>query len=97
MNNYIYIIFIKNLFYIIPISNKDFTEEIAEREIFIRFINIVLNLLNSKERLVMLYRIADINQAFIANNLNLASNLVKKELLLTNLPNIKLFIKRNLL
>lgn len=63
---------------VIPASSSDFTEEIAEREVFIRFINIVLNLLEPRERLIMLYKIADITQRYIAKTLNISQSYISR-------------------
>jgi len=63
---------------VIPASSSDFTEEIAERDVFIRFINIVLNLLEPRERLIMLYKIADITQHYIAKTLNISQSYISR-------------------
>lgn len=67
---------------IIPSSDKDFTEEIANRESFIKFISIVLNLLESRERLIILYEISGATQEIIAEKFNITqsyiSRLIKK-------------------
>lgn len=63
---------------IIPSSEKDFTDEITERETFINFINIILNLLQPRERLIMLYEISGTSQKFIAENLNISQSNVSR-------------------
>ena len=43
----------------------DFTDEITSSDLFEKLINIVLNCLSPKERLVMLYRISNVKQSEI--------------------------------
>lgn len=62
----------------IPSSEKDFTEELAETEIFIKCISIILNLLESKERLIMLYEIAGNTQKDIAKKLNISQSYISR-------------------
>lgn len=59
-------------------SPGDFTEELASDEIFENFINIVLNCLTKKERLIMLYRIANVNQQEIANEINISQSYISR-------------------
>ena len=59
-------------------SPGDFTEEISTIELFEKFINIVLNYLSSKERLVMLYQIANVNQADIAKLVNVSQSYISR-------------------
>lgn len=62
----------------IPISTKDFTEVIEEKEIFIKLINIILNLLEQKERIVMLYAISGVKQDYIAKTLNISQSYISR-------------------
>lgn len=62
----------------IPSSDKDFTEEILESENFIKIISIILNLLEPRERLIMLYGIAEANQSVIAEALNISQSYVSR-------------------
>ena len=62
----------------IPNSDKDFTEVIEENEIFIKFISIILNLLESRERLIMLYKIAGIKQSFVAEIFNISQSYISR-------------------
>lgn len=52
----------------------DFTEEITSNDLFEKLINIVLNCLSSKERLVMLYKIANVNQKSIGKMANISQS-----------------------
>lgn len=63
---------------IIPITDEDFTEKIAESEIFIQFISIILNLLKPKERLLLLHEIAGTNQRSIAKILNFSQSYISR-------------------
>ena len=62
----------------IPNSDEDFTEKIVEMEVFIKFISIVLNLLSSKERLVMLHEIAGTKQKVIGKKFNLSQSSISR-------------------
>lgn len=57
---------------------QDFTEEVEENDIFIKIINIILNLLKSRERLIMLYKISGASQSFIAEACNLSQSYVSR-------------------
>lgn len=63
---------------IIPSPEKDFTEELAESEIFIKCISIILNLLEPRERLIMLYAIAGSKQRDIAKKINISQSHVSR-------------------
>lgn len=63
---------------VLPNSNTDFTESIVNQDVFERFISIVLNLLNSKERLIMLYKISDMSQPFISKKINLSQSYISR-------------------
>lgn len=58
--------------------NSNFEEEIAEREILLRYISIILNLLKPKERIVMLYKISNMNQDSISKILNLSQSYISR-------------------
>ena len=62
----------------IPSPEKDFTERIEESEMFIKIISIILNLLEPRERLIMLYEIAGTPQKVIAENLNISQSYVAR-------------------
>lgn len=62
----------------IPNSNEDFTERIAETEDFIKCISIILNLLEQRDRVVMLYTIAGTSQKAIAKMLNISQSYVSR-------------------
>lgn len=62
------------LFDTIASSDRDFTEVLEENDVFIHLISIILNLLESKERLIMLYQIAGASQRFIAKILNISQS-----------------------
>ena len=60
---------------------RDFTEEIEEseqNESFVKLISIILNLLEQKERLIMLYEIASFKQTAIAEDLNLSQSYISR-------------------
>ena len=63
-------------------DKDDFTEDLVITETFVELISIVLNRLTKNERMVMLYKIADVNQTEIAERLGIsqsyASRLEKK-------------------
>ena len=63
---------------IIPSSSRDFVEEIVEKEDFRRFISITLNLLEPRERLIMLHKIAGKNQRAIAEILNFSQSYISR-------------------
>ena len=54
--------------------SRDFTEDIMISEIVLKCISIILNRLTEKERLIMLYKIADINQNEAAEKLNISQS-----------------------
>lgn len=62
----------------IPSSEKDILEEIGDKDLVERLINIILNLFNSKKRLVMLYKIAGMKQDIIALNLNISQSYISR-------------------
>lgn len=57
---------------IIPSSETYFTEKIEDKEIVEQYINIILNLLKSRERLLMLYKISGMRQRNIAEKLDIS-------------------------
>ena len=57
---------------------EDVENDFIKRETFERFMNIILNLLTPKERLVMLYTIADYNQSSIGKILDLSQSYVSR-------------------
>lgn len=66
------------LFDTIASYDKDFTEVLEENDVFAHFISIILNLLKSKERLIMLYQIAGYNQRFIAEIFNVTQSYISR-------------------
>lgn len=75
----------------IPSSEKEFEEEIVNKEIFINFISVVLNVLEPRERLVMLYKIAGINQGTIAKTLKLSQSYISR-LEIKSIKKVKLYL-----
>lgn len=63
---------------IIPDSMEDFTEKIAASETFTKFISIILNLLEPREKVIMLYKIAGIQQRVIAKALNISQSYISR-------------------
>ena len=63
---------------ILPNSDKDITEEIVEKEVVINFISIILNLLEPRERLIMLYKIAGTTQRCIGKKFNIAQSYISR-------------------
>lgn len=59
-------------------SQCDFVEEIANKDWVIQLINIILNNLKSRERLLMLYRIGEAGQKEIAEKLNISQSYVSR-------------------
>ena len=62
----------------IEYSESNFIEKIINEEAFVQLISIILNYLESKQRLVMLYRIGNISQADIAELLNISRSYVSR-------------------
>lgn len=58
--------------------NKDFTDEIEERHNFAKVISIILNVLNTREKLIILYEFAGCTQAFVAKTLNLSQSYISR-------------------
>lgn len=58
--------------------NSNFVEEIANKEAFIQLVSIVLNYLESRNRIVMLYRMGNISQPDIAEKLNISQSYVSR-------------------
>ena len=56
----------------------DFTDEITSSDLFEKLINIVLNCLSPKERLVMLYRISNVKQSEIAKMANISQSYISR-------------------
>lgn len=59
-------------------SESNFVDKIVNREAFIQLISIVLNYLEKRNRIVMLYRIGNISQKNIAKMLNISRSYVAK-------------------
>lgn len=59
-------------------TTSNFEQEIGEREILERYINIILNLLEPRERIIMLYKMAGITQPCIAKILNLSQSYISR-------------------
>ena len=62
----------------IEYSNSYFVEKIVNKEAFIQLMSIILNYLEGKTRLVMLYRIGEISQIDIAEKLNISRRYVSR-------------------
>lgn len=58
--------------------NSNFVEEIANKEAFIQLVSIVLNYLESRNMIVMLYRMGNISQPDIAEKLNISQSYVSR-------------------
>lgn len=58
--------------------NSNFVEEIANKEAFIQLVGIVLNYLESRNKIVMLYRMGNISQPDIAEKLNISQSYVSR-------------------
>lgn len=63
---------------IIASPESDFVNEILERENFMRFISIILNVLNPRERLIMLYKLAGLTQHMIAEKLDISQSYISR-------------------
>ena len=59
-------------------SESDFVERIVNKDAFIQLVSIILNYLEEKTRLVMLYRIGEISQIDIAEKLNISRSYVSR-------------------
>ena len=57
---------------------SDFFERIVNKDAFIEIVSIILNYLEEKKRLVMLYRIGEISQTDIAERLNISQSYVSR-------------------
>lgn len=58
--------------------NSDFVQTVEDKEVFIKLVNIILNYLEGKRRLAILYEIADLPQKYIAKILNISKSYVSK-------------------
>lgn len=58
--------------------DSNFVEEIVERDNLIQFINIILNVLKTREKLVMLYKIAGVRQRGISEKLNISQSYISR-------------------
>lgn len=58
--------------------DSNFVEELGEREGVIKLISIILNLLEPRERLIMLYKMAGITQPVIAKKLGISQSYVSR-------------------
>ena len=63
---------------IIPDTKSDFVEKIINREMCINLMSIILNTLEGKQRIVLLYRIGSITQREIAHKLNISQSYVAR-------------------
>lgn len=59
-------------------SESDFVEKIVNKEAFIQLVSIILNYLEEKTRLVILYRMGEVSQADIAEKLNISRSYVSR-------------------
>ena len=57
---------------------ESFEDNIVERETFEHYISVILNVLEAKERLIMLYKIAGMKQDEIAKKLNISQSYVSR-------------------
>lgn len=55
-------------------SEDNFAEDLVTTETFVELISIVLNRLTKKERMIMLYKIADVNQSEVAKQLKISQS-----------------------
>ena len=62
----------------IPESTIDFTEQITQRESFINIINIILNVLELREKLVILYKLSGFTQKEIADKLGISQSYISR-------------------
>lgn len=62
----------------IPSTDRNFAEIVEENAIFERVINIILNLLKSKERMIMLYEMSGTTQRSIAESLNISQSYISR-------------------
>lgn len=59
-------------------SGSDFVEKIVNREAFIQLVSIILNYLEEKTRLIILYRMGELSQADIAEKMNISQSYVSR-------------------
>lgn len=59
-------------------SKPNFAEKIVEKEEFIKVVSTILNYLEGKHRIVLLYKMADVSQIEIAKKLNIAQSSVSR-------------------
>lgn len=63
---------------IIEHPKSNFDEEIVNKEAFVQVVNIILNYLKEKDRLVILYRMGQVSQEDIAKSLNISQSYVSR-------------------
>ncbi len=63
---------------IIEHPKSNFVEEIVNKEAFVQVVNIILNYLKEKDRLVILYRMGQVSQEDIAKSLNISQSYVSR-------------------
>ena len=59
-------------------DDEDFAENLVDDQVFVDFINIVLNQLTQKERLIMLYKISGVSQVDIAKIIHISQSYVSR-------------------
>lgn len=62
----------------LPSTDRNFAEIVEENAIFERVINIILNLLKPKERMIMLYEMSGTTQSSIAESLNISQSYISR-------------------
>lgn len=62
----------------IPVTDGDFMEKIEQRELFAKIISIILNRLDSRERLIVLSTFAGAKQSFIAKTFHISQSYVSR-------------------
>lgn len=60
-------------------TKQHFTEEFEEKELLTKCMSIILNVLEPKERLIMLYTISGFSQKFIGNILNISQSFISRK------------------
>lgn len=59
-------------------SDSNFVEKIVNKEAFIQLVSIILNYLEGKTRLTILYKMGDVSQANIAEKLNISRSYISR-------------------
>ena len=62
----------------IPSPDSEFEEKFEKRESFLRVMSIILNMLGTKEKLIMLYRMSGVNQKVIREALKISRSYAAK-------------------